>query len=219
MLVFSGWTWVIGTVHVAVIDIGKPGKNLGWAIVGHSPEQGTDIDDCIKALANRLSSGPLALGFEAPMFVPKRVDPLSLTKARKGECVGGVNRPFSAGAGASVIVTALVVVPYVLSGLKRLCPNASAHLDWHRKLARPNELLLFEAFVTDQPKERSHPQCDMEDAKLAAETAFRGLADTANFQSSIDEPECLSLLAAMMVRTDWGGDLKQPCLVVRASVT
>ena len=34
---------------VAVINIGKPGKNLGWAI-DEPDEEGTDLDACIKTL-------------------------------------------------------------------------------------------------------------------------------------------------------------------------
>jgi hypothetical protein len=69
---------------VAVIDIGKPGKNLGWAI-DEPDEEGTDLDACINTLIVSLGKGPVALGFEAPQFVPIRTDPLTLTVGRKGE--------------------------------------------------------------------------------------------------------------------------------------
>ena len=37
-------------MRVPVIDIGKPGKNLGWAI--DEPDgEGTDLDACIDVLA------------------------------------------------------------------------------------------------------------------------------------------------------------------------
>ncbi len=87
-------------MHVAVIDIGKPGKNLGWAMTGPMASRGTDLDECVGVLAAALGAGPLALGFEAPMFVPARRDPAKLLSARCGEG----NRPFSAGAGATVLV-------------------------------------------------------------------------------------------------------------------
>jgi hypothetical protein len=52
---------------VAVINIGKPGKNLGWAI-DEPDEEGTDLDACIKTLFVSLGKGSVALGFEAPQF-------------------------------------------------------------------------------------------------------------------------------------------------------
>jgi hypothetical protein len=58
---------------VAVINIGKPGKNLGWAN-DEPDEEGTDLDACIKTLFVSLGKGPVALGFEAPQFVPMRND-------------------------------------------------------------------------------------------------------------------------------------------------
>ena len=70
-------------MRVAVIGIGKP-ENLEWAI--DEPDQdGTDIDECIEALMVALSEGAVALGFEAPQFVPMRRDPMKLTAGRQGE--------------------------------------------------------------------------------------------------------------------------------------
>jgi hypothetical protein len=47
-----------------------------------------------KSLAAALRNGPLALGFEAPMFVPMRTDPKRLTAARSGEFGKGLpSRP------------------------------------------------------------------------------------------------------------------------------
>ena len=61
-------------MNVGVIDIGSPGKDkIGWAIVnamGREHCTGTDLDEGVCALAGALEAGPLALGFEAPMFVP-----------------------------------------------------------------------------------------------------------------------------------------------------
>ena len=118
-------------MNVAVIDIGKPYANFGWAIVGDTPAEGTDIDVCVQTLAAALRIGPLALGFEAPMFVPIRTDPKRLTSARSGDCGKGMpSRPFSTSAGATVLVTGLVVVPYILNALRSLVPEATATLDW-----------------------------------------------------------------------------------------
>lgn len=66
----------------------------------------------------------------------------------------GVSRPFSASAGATVLVTALVVVPYVLSRLRKFVPEARATTDWRSPLDCAGQLLLFEAFVTNQRTSR-----------------------------------------------------------------
>ena len=205
-------------MNVAVIDIGKPYANFGWAIVGDTTAEGTDIDVCVQTLAAALRIGPLALGFEAPMFVPIRTDPKRLTAARSGDCGKGMpSRPFSASAGATVLVTGLVVVPYILNALRSLVPEATATLDWRLPPGGPGWLLLFEAFVTSQRKTADTRH--VEDARLAIFAFQRGMHDPASFQSSVEEPNCLSLLGAIMLRTGWNTDpaiLSRPCLVVRA---
>src|SRR5271165_6462848 len=101
------------SLHVAVVDIGKL-ANLGWVVEGPSiTESGTDIDSCIEVLAKALTMGPLALGFEAPMFVPYGRKRCDLDKARKGD----EDRAFSASVGASVLTKGLIIVPYILEGL------------------------------------------------------------------------------------------------------
>jgi hypothetical protein len=55
-------------LHVAVIDI-ESKKNIGWAIDGPTSYEGKDIEGCVNVLARALESDPLALGFEAPMYV------------------------------------------------------------------------------------------------------------------------------------------------------
>ena len=93
------------SLHVAVVYIGKL-TNLGWVVEGPSvTESGTDIDSCIDALASAMKMGPLALGFEAPMFVPYGRKRCDLDRARNGER----DRSFSAGAGACVLTKGLRV--------------------------------------------------------------------------------------------------------------
>jgi hypothetical protein len=203
-------------MHVAVIDIGKPGKSLGWAMVGPATAEGSDLDECIEEVARALEQGPVALGFEAPMFVPFRNAPEDLTKARTGECVGGVNRPFSASAGSTVLVTSTVVVPYVLERLRSTRPGTDATLDAQSFCEEPGGLLLFEAFVTNQ-KSTSETR-HMDDARLAASHLHTFLKDGDLPTNAVDESTCFNILGAMMLRTDWRQDtsiLSQPCLVVR----
>lgn len=102
------------------------------------------------------------------MFVPIRTDPKRLTAARKGDCgKGRPSRPFSASAGATVLVTGLVVVSYILDTLRPLVPEATVTFDWKSPLVGPGRLMLFEAFVTDQRKTADTRH--VEDAHLAIE--------------------------------------------------
>ena len=96
-------------------------------------------------------------------------------------------------------------------------PEATAALDWRLPPVGPGRLVLFEAFITDQRKTADTRH--VEDAHLAIAAFQRGINDLANFQSSVQEPICLSLLGAIMLRTGWATDpaiLSTPCLVVRA---
>jgi hypothetical protein len=204
-------------LSVAVIDIGSPKKNnLGWAFDGLGKSVGgSNLDECIDVCAQALKVGPLAVGFEAPTFVPVRSKPETLTDARIGECASGVNRPFSAGAGAAVLVTSLVIVPYVLSKLRNLVPNARATLDWQSPL-EGNTLLLFEAFVTNQRK--TDDLRHIVDAQQAIAAFQRGMLDPTAFQSSVSDTVCLNLVSAALLRAEWTKDiglLSQPCLVVK----
>lgn len=206
-------------MHVAVIDIGKPGKNLGWAIVGSNPASGTDLDEAIDEISERISQGPVAVGFEAPLYVPMRSAAVDLTKARSGECIGGVNRPYSASAGSTVLVIATVVVPYVLRALRSASPTCVATIDYRKFFSAPSGILFFEAFVTNQKK--SHDARHVEDAEIAATHLLRMSEGRTPLESAICEPECLNLLGAMMLRTGWTSDLSvldAECLVVRPPV-
>lgn len=205
-------------MSVCVIDIGRPDKNLGWAMrTSGRLEKGSDVNVCIKTLARALSAGPAALGFEAPMFVPMRSESSELTKARNGECAEGVNRPFSAGAGASVLVTGLVVVSYVLTQLRTMVPHGKVTFDWRSEPKGARSLLLFEAFVTGQKhanKELGH----IHDALKAVEAFEQYVKDRSRFESALSEPNCLNLLGAISLRTGWTTDLavlEAPCLVVK----
>lgn len=196
-------------LRVAVVDIGSK-KNIGWAIDGPKPREGKDVDVCVDALANTLKAGPLALGFEAPMFVPLHQNSSNLTRGRRGEG----DRPFTSAVGATVLTSALVVVPYILAQLRVLVPAATATFDWTELPTTSQQLFLFEAFVTHQQATDNDPH--IRDAKLAVAKFRHGSRD--GLESAIDEPVCFNLLAAILLRVGWTGDLKslfKPCLVVR----
>lgn len=196
------------SLHVAVIDIGSC-KNLGWTIEGASvTESGTDIDRGIDALARAMEIGPLALGFEAPMFVPYGRKRDGLDKARNGDG----DRAFAASAGACSLTKALVVVPYILNGIRLRVPEAKPTFKWRERLSE-RDLLLFEAFVTHVGKDTSH----VESARLALKQ-FPKSCDRASFKSAVDEPCTMNLLGAVLLRIGWSDEtavLSEHCLVVR----
>jgi hypothetical protein len=126
------------SLHVAVVDIGKL-TNLGWVVEGpFVNESGTDIDSCIVFLAEAMKKGPLALGFEAPMFVPYGRKRCDLDKARKGDR----DRAFSASPGACALTKGLVIVPYILEGLRFRAKAARPTFKWRGRLSE-RDLLLF----------------------------------------------------------------------------
>ena len=197
------------SLHVAVVDVGSL-ANLGWVIEGPSvTESGADIDLCIKSLAKAMNMGPVALGFEAPMFVPYRRKRCDLDKARTGEG----DRAFAAFGGACALTKGLVIVPYILEGLKRSTKGARPTFNWHRPLSK-GDLLLFEAFVTHVGKSVSHEEC----ARLAIRSFSRGWENISTFESAIAESTTINLLGAMLLRIGWTKDLavlSEECLVVR----
>jgi hypothetical protein len=196
------------SLHVAVVDIGKL-TNLGWVVEGPSVnESGNDIDLFIDSLANAMKIGPLALGFEAPMFIPFGRERSDLDKARKGEG----DRAFAASPGACALTKGLVVVPYILEGLRRRAKAARPTFKWRSRLL-DRSLLLFEAFVTHVSRS-SHVDC----ARLALERFPKQWEQRVSFESPLHEPSTLNLLGAMLLRMGWTDDpavLSEPCLVIR----
>ena len=86
-------------IMVAVADIGSiKAGNFGWVIdhPRNGRSQGSDIDVFADGLISALKAGEkVALGFEAPMFVPVRDQALRVASDRIGEG----NRSRSAGQG------------------------------------------------------------------------------------------------------------------------
>jgi hypothetical protein len=183
---------------IAAVDIGSPmSGRLGWAVL-ESGETGKDIPHLISRLAEGLARGPVALGFEAPLWVPARTDPMTLTKARAGEGT----RSWSAGAGACALATGLVVTTHILQALRDAAPSAIATLDFHNPPTKPGGLLFWEAFVSAAAKGADHES----DALIAAKAFRAGCHDLRKCQKLTTEPN-LNLLGTMMLRTGWSTDL------------
>jgi hypothetical protein len=200
-------------IAIGVIDVGSPkGGKLGWAILAPNAEPvlGKDLDAFINAMTDLGANWSLAIGFEAPLFIPTPAEALKILSGRKGEG----SRPWSAGAGATVTTAALAVVTYTLAGLRRRLGQAIGSTDFGALPVRPGDTLFFEAFVTKQAKGDDHA----DDAFIAARELKALLGGDRAYRSAIDESEVLSLLGASLLRTGWSTDLavlSAPCLVVR----
>ncbi len=194
-------------------DIGSVEKNrFGWAR-GEGSEQlvsGTDIRQLVDGVAKDLiEERGVALGFECPLFVPVRSDPLELTSGRRGDG----NRPWSAGGGAGSLATGLTEVVWILCELRnRVGPGVQAFLCWQDFLKAKRGLFLWEAFVSG----KAHGKTHVEDAKRAVRAFAAALPDLES-ANAIQEPVVHSLVGAAMLRTGWSDQLavlKTPSVVI-----
>lgn len=200
-------------IAIGVVDVGSPrGGKLGWAVLspGEPPRLGKDLAAFVQVVTALGAVHPLAIGFEAPLFIPTPAEALKILSARKGEGA----RPWSAGAGAAVTTAALAVVTYTLAGLRLGLSQAKASTHLAGLPVRPGDTFFFEAFVTAAAKGDDHA----DDAFIAAREIQALLAGDRPYRSAIDEPEVFSLLGASLLRTGWSTDLEvlsAPCLVVK----
>lgn len=208
------------TLRVYCADIGSVASgNFGWAREsgpGGDTEirrGGEEIVDLAQVVATDLADGlPVALGFECPLWVPLPVDHLQLGRKRPGEG----DRPWSASAGAAVLVTGLAEVTWILREIrKRLSVAPTFFLDWSAFMQRGSGIFLWEAFVTKDAKVGTHA-----DDAAAAVSHFIGALPNPTLLDLGSDGEVHSLLGASLVRAGWSIEpalLSQPCLVLRAT--
>jgi hypothetical protein len=203
---------------VCCADIGSvKNGNFGWALRDYPeplrevPERAS-ISEFAEAIEERLRAGrSVALGFECPLFVPFREQPDELTSARRGEG----NRAWSAGAGASSLVTGLVETAWLLAHIREsLTPVPKLTMSWDEFTEVPVALFLWEAFVSRDAKAGSHHG----DAGVAVESFCNALPDPSQ-DNMIDEKSVFSLIGAAALRGGWDVPeevLSAPCIVVAA---
>jgi len=195
-------------------DVGSiKNDRFGWAasFADGTEDSGRNIEDFARATASELSRGrKVAIGFECPLFVPMRADPMLVNSARTGEG----NRSWSAGAGAGALATGLVEVLWTLNAVaKHLARLPRATFDW-AEFQKEDCVFLREAFVTSSAKGDSH----CHDAQIAVE-AFRDALPNPGKKNAIEESEVLSLVGAAALRAGWAtdaGTLSQRCIVIKA---
>jgi hypothetical protein len=202
-------------IAIFCADVGSiKAKKFGWA--ADTPDQndilmGTDIEAFANLISSSISNGSkVAIGFECPLFVPMRSDPLLVNSARNGEG----NRSWSAGAGTGALATGLVEVLWVLKRVAALQGQPpKAELSWPTFI-NSHSVFLWEAFVTSGAKGSGHA----EDAAIAIE-CFKAALPNLGDANAIEESSVLSLVGAAALRAGWADDinmLSAPCLVIKA---
>jgi hypothetical protein len=195
-------------------DVGSiKNGNFGWAatLPGSIELTGTDISEFASEIAKQVKRGSkVAIGYECPLFVPVRKDPVLVNSSRNGEG----SRSWSAGAGTGALATGLVEVIWVFNKLAELLEKKPAiTFDWEEFKAKES-IFLWEAFVTSTSKGKDHA----DDAKIAVETFMSAMPDPRTI-NAINETEVFSLAGAAILRTGWSDNislLHQPCLVIKA---
>lgn len=207
-------------LRIFCADIGSAAAGkFGWAaasVDGANRERGNDIRDLARGIVAHLDSGaPASVGFECPLFVPLREDPMRLTAARKGDGP----RAWSAGAGTGALATGLVEVCWILREVRHgLRPDIAWNLDWDTFGANGG-LFLWEAFVSGGAKPQVEGNPHAADAEAAVEAFVDALPDPTSV-NAIQESDVISLIGMALLRTGWTRDVEslgKPCLVIKPS--
>lgn len=214
---------------MVAVDIGAvgPPSKFAWAefdVPGREVvATGDDPELAVSALAASLAGdGQAALLLESPMSVPVPHGHAEtwrlLGKARHGEG----NRPWSAGAGGTVLATGLAQGAWMLRQLTAAVPGLAATTQpglWQRRTA---PLLLGEAFVSAAGKPVTVPASQhAADAAAAGRAFVELLGDSQPLISSVccSPQGSFNLLAAMAL---WAGprinpgELREEVLVIAA---
>jgi hypothetical protein len=149
----------------------------------------------MRDVADALNEGiPVALGFEAPIWTPRREDLKRITSRRLGAEVT-FNRAWSAGAGCGALGAALGLMPWcftqIAQGTKKRLATTSPTAFQER-----GGLFIWEAFVSGHAKSATH----MDDASLAL-AAFQ--ARDLQVPSDVPDEPAINLAAAALMATGW----------------
>jgi hypothetical protein len=205
----------VAQLMVAAIDVGSP-KNIGWwAAIGNTVTSGRDLDGLAAAVATALNSAvSVALGFEAPLYVPLPTDATDLNRQRIGER----GRPWCAGAGTGALAMGAQQSAYLLAAISALL-HERHHVSFDpADLDSPGTLVIWEAFVSARAKNRSAADPHVDDARVAV-AEFHARWSSGRVGSDIEDQGVLNLVAASVLAAGLSEDLallQRPCVVVRA---
>lgn len=188
-----------------MLDVGSAAR-LGWwrGPVDGTPTEGRDVDAlCSELVVDLLSGDAIALGFEAPLWIPYAHEAATLGKARPRE-----HPSWSAGAGATVLAYGLQQMTYLLHRLltetNERPPPATLEPDDLR--SGDAQLLIWEAFVSGRAKDRSAAEPHVSDAR-AAGREFARRWETGSVASDLGEADAISLAGLALVLSGLRADL------------
>ena len=208
---------------VYAVDAGSlPAGRFAWCrltLGADAPTaQGRWPDELAAALASDLTGGAVALGIEAPLWWPVPPRQGDLGKARRGEG----DRPWSAGAGATITPTAVTQLAWILREVAKRCVLARPTFATERVVVDPRagDLLLWEAFVSRRG-ERGDTARHSHDARAAAQEFVRRAHDlpaAGSFPSDVIAPDGDVLNLAAAAATLAGLDLPSGAMTATTTV-
>lgn len=191
--------------------------SFAWARV--NPEDGviqvsSYIDKLVQQLESDIRQGcSIALGFEAPLFIPVPEDWKGLSKGREGDG----NRSFASPVGLTVCTLGIHQSAWIL---KRLYESSSGKcdftLDWQRWPPRGYRPVLFcwEAFVSGAAHSERHQM----DAATAVNFFYRHETNLQDAREPVSAEKPLSLIGIAALWSNWVSDLEfmhKPTLVMK----
>ncbi|WP_146037371.1 hypothetical protein [Novosphingobium guangzhouense] len=195
---------------VAAIDVGSALK-MGWST-------STGLSGCgeptilLDAIASAISADePVAIGFEAPLWVPRR-RPFPTMTANRGGIEAAMSRPWSAGAGCGAMAAGIANMAWIFDALFARMGALCATTCTSRFAQGDMQLLIWEAFVSGHLKAQSHAG----DAELAV-AAF--VAGWPHLETAIRHEPSINLAAAAAAGAGHAIDfaeLGNPGLVIAA---
>ncbi len=189
-------------------------SRFGWArVTPDKPNEvigSSDIDKLVECLKRDLGDGrSIALGFEAPLFIPVPELASDLSKGRDGDG----NRSFAAPAGLTVAMLAVHQAAWILREIRRPTsqPNITFTTDWRSWPPGGTSPILFcwEAFVVGEAHSEEH------DSKKHVQDAATAAACFCENECSLEEANAvkkterpLSLIGAIALWSEWDRDLE-----------
>lgn len=212
--------------RIYAVDIGSTLKRqaFAWAATVPGPSEvigSTSIQTLVDAISADLQRGlSVALGLEAPLFIPVPEEHGNLSRGRNGER----DRSCMAPAGGYVTTLALHQAAWILREIRKTCGSLCRFsldgLGWPPGEGGP-VLFVWEAFVSNA----AHAVAGQEDPHLRdAATAARFFADHEDeivTRTQVKAEHPLSLIGAAALWSGWSADLdllKTPTVVLRPAV-
>ncbi|KFN49309.1 hypothetical protein [Arenimonas composti] len=214
---------VLAVDAVACLDVGSPAKgNVGWAVLSDDRRRaGGDLSVFVGHVVDLLAAGQrVAVGFECPLYVPKRADMFAMSRRRAGE--ERVN--WCGGPGASVLAIGLAQVNWCLARIAERVPTVRGTTRWAELVQGSANLFCWEAFITRRagicvqlgdadglsPHER--------DALCGAMAFAAAIADGSVPMGDFAREDAFSLAGLHLLETGLSDDitlLSEPCLVLK----